>query len=158
MNINRHEGSYGLTAATIQQVIAVNEAYKKLSLSVFIGSPMNPIHPDYVNIPNRIYIAHLYARLRAAVRGLRDQNVIDTVAIGEFLAYDLPLDYYNSPDDASNAIIQVMKYILDNNLVQQYSALTPEFMPHYQQKTGLIGLLSLGSRIITHSLKQNLQL
>lgn len=119
-------GSYGLNASTIQKVITVNEAYKKLSLAVFNGSPMNPLHENYTNIPSRIYIAHLYARLRAAVRGLRDQNVIDTVAIGEFLAYDLPEEYYNNPNDASNAIVQVIQHILTNNLVPQYSALTTE--------------------------------
>lgn len=50
VNIGRHMGSYDLNAATIQQVITVNETYKKLSLAVFGGSPMNPIHPNYNSI------------------------------------------------------------------------------------------------------------
>lgn len=52
--------------------------------------------------------------------------MIDTVAIGEFLAYDLPNEYYNNTNDASGAIVQVMQYILNNNLVPQYSGLTTE--------------------------------
>lgn len=47
------------------------------------------------------------------------------MAIGEFLAYDLPLDYYNSQDEASTAIVTVIHNVLNNDLIQQYSTLTP---------------------------------
>lgn len=55
---DRHIGSYGLTSATIQQVISVYEAYKKLFLSVFNNSFMNSVSPDYQ--PNTSHIVSTF--------------------------------------------------------------------------------------------------
>lgn len=87
---------------------------------------MHPDHTDYLQINRRIYVAAVYARMRELYRGIRDASITDTMAIREFLAYDLPGEYYNIPEDATVAVTSVIKYILSNNLYGQFSTITSE--------------------------------
>lgn len=117
-------GSFGFCRRILEAYIVQDPIYKNLA---FVTAPTSPFKPSNANLlahDNIPTIAWVYAKLRGARGGIRDEDTLDAVAMGELFAFDLPVDIYVTGNAADELEVETVRSALCNNLANTFTNLT----------------------------------